>query len=100
MAEKKKLEKKVLTEAEKAAVAAEAQVKIAAAQERQKELNAYEARVEKMSFRQLRGELKRESRRPSDTSILTSGLASVLLTILDNTKTPENPFGKLAEYPR
>jgi hypothetical protein len=31
---------------------------------------------------------------------LTVGLGAILLTVLENTNTPENPFGKLNSYPR
>jgi hypothetical protein len=59
-----------------------------------------EAKVPHLSFRQLRGELKRQARKPNDTSPLTSALAAICLTILDNTRTPQNPNGKLEAFPR
>ena len=79
---------------------AQADAKIAAAKQKQEDLKAYDHRVHKMSFRQLRGELRREARSPRDTCLLTSAWASVLSTVLENTQTPENPFAKLQAYPR
>jgi hypothetical protein len=60
----------------------------------------------KLSHRQLRGELKRAVRReyagkpPQPQAGLNIALAAILFTVLENTKTPENPFGKLHSYPR
>ena len=86
-------------EQREAALAAKA-VAEAAAKLEQERIQRYENSLPKMSFRQLRGELRRNAKRPVDTSFLTSGIAAVLLTVLENTKTAENPFGKLSEYPR
>jgi hypothetical protein len=91
---------KPMTEEEKLALAALVQAKRDAETLRQEKLAQYDKRVIKMSFRQLRGELRRESRKPSDTSFLTAGIAAVMLTVLTNTQTKENPFAKLAAYPR
>jgi hypothetical protein len=77
-------------------------------------LQAYDKHIQGMSFRQLRGELRREACKPSDTSFLTSGIAGIMLTVLENTKTLDvfehprriarkdqiNPYHKLHAYPR
>ena len=62
--------------------------------------------VPKMSHRQLRGTLrgliKREhiGKPPQPVAGLTIALSTVLLTVLENTKTKENPFAKMSAYPR
>lgn len=93
-----------------------------AAEEREAERQRVELfgkSVEKMSHRQLRGELRRTIRReysgkpPVPSAGLTICLASILLTVLDNTKSVPvvdkhrrlrkdqiNPFGVLESYPR
>jgi hypothetical protein len=89
-----------LSPEQEAAALAEKQAREAAAKLERERIQRYEKSLPKMSFRQLRGELRRNARKPNDGSPLTAGLASVLLTVLDNTKTRENPFGKLEAYPR
>lgn len=63
--------------------------------------------LEKMSDRQIRGELRRLIRRertgdrpPQPQAGLTIALGSILLTMMETTQTPENPWAKLAAYPR
>ncbi len=58
----------------------------------------YRSRVRKMSHRQLRGELRRLAKDPAPG--LTAIYGIVFGTILENTKTRENPFAKLQAYPR
>lgn len=89
----------VLTPEEQVKAAAAVLVAQQEAKAKRERVELYGKSVEKMSFRQLRGELRRESRRPSDTSPLTAGLASVLLTVLTNTKTAENPTAKSRMIP-
>jgi hypothetical protein len=93
--------KKVLTDEERATIAKSR--KEAVAKDR-KVAELLAATLPKLSHRQLRGELKRIDRRnitkEGRDGDLGSGLAAVLLTILDNTKTKDNPFGKLTSYPR
>jgi hypothetical protein len=88
-----------------------------AAEEREAErqrIELYGKAVGKMSHRQLRGELVRAVKReyagkpPQPQAGMNICLASIFLTVLDNTRTeakglrPDqiNPFGKLAAYPR
>ena len=97
MDEKKKEVKKPLT-LEELKAAKEARAK--ARKEDLERSAVMEAKVPKLSFRQLRGELKRQARKPNDTSPLTSALAAVCLIVLDNTKTPQNPNGRLEAFPR
>src|SRR5260370_39140538 len=79
---------------------AQADAKIEAAKQKQVDLKAYDKKVKGMSFRQLRGELRQQVKFPHDTSLLTSAIASIMLTVLENNKTRENPFAKLHAYPR
>jgi hypothetical protein len=58
----------------------------------------YRSRVRKMNHRQLRGELRRLASDPAPG--LTAIYGIVFGTILENTKTRENPFAKLQAYPR
>jgi len=97
MDEKKKEVKKPLT-LEELKASKEARAK--ARKEDAERAGVMEAKVPKLSFRQLRGELKRQARKPNDTSPLTSALAAVCLIVLDNTKTPQNPNGRLEAFPR
>lgn len=97
---KSKPVKHIMTEEEKDAFLAEQAVKVAEAKKRQEDLLIYDKRVQKMTLRQLHGELRREARRPKDSSPLTSALATVLGVVLKNTQTPENPLAKLWAYPR
>lgn len=57
---------------------------------------AYGKSVMKMSTKQLKGELAREARKPSDTSLLTQAWATVLGSVFANTK----PLGKMNPYLR
>lgn len=69
-------------------------------------VHLYGASLEKMSHRQIRGELRRAIKRehagkpPEPQPGLNILFATVLLTVLENTQTKENPFAKLAAYPR
>jgi hypothetical protein len=93
--------KKTLTEEERAAITKAR--KEAAATDR-KVAEGLAVKLPKMSRNQLRGELKRIKERGRTKEgyegDLGAGIAAVLLTMLDNTKTKENPFGKLTSYPR
>jgi|SRR5882724_4934405 len=115
------------------ALTPEEQLKVLAAQQKAAEeanaerqrIELYGRSVEKMSHRQLRGEFVRLIRRehagkpPEPQPGLNIALASVFLTVLDNTKTSRvfetdkkgnptrvarpdqiNPFGMLHAYPR
>ena len=98
MTENKKKEAKVVLTPEQ-----QKALKDARAKERLEDLEraaSLEKQLPKMSFRQVRGELKKHARRPNDTSPLTSAIALTMLTVLENTNTRENPFGKLQAYPR
>lgn len=114
-----------LTPEEQAKVLAAQQKAVEEAKAEQQRIELYGKNVEKMSHRQLRGELRRLIRReyagkpPEPQAGLNIALASVFLTVLDNTKTvpvfdfhkdgtPKriarrdqiNPFGVLHAYPR
>ena len=91
---------KLNAEVDAVALAAAAQAKADAAKIKVAALHKYEGDLKAMPFRQLRAELRRESRRPSDSSALTSGYAAVMLAVLENTQTRENPFAKLSAYLR
>ncbi len=110
----KKLAPVLTPEEKEKALAAQLKAAEEAKAERER-VELYGKSVEKMSHRQLRGELRRTIRRehagkpPEPQAGLTICLASILLTVLDNTKTVVdkhtrrdqiNPFGKLASYPR
>lgn len=97
MSEKKQ---KATVEVDAVLQAAEVAAKQEAARQRSADLKAYEKRVKSMSFRQLRGELRQQAKAPRDTSLLTAAISAVMLTVLENTKTRENPFAKLQAYPR
>lgn len=60
--------------------------------------------LERMPHKQLRSELKKVIRQHTHKDgcvpSYAMALGTVLLAVLDNTKTKENPFGKLAAYPR
>jgi len=114
---KKHLQKKapVLTPEEQVAVLV-AREKAAAEQKAERQrIELYGKSVEKMSHRQLRGELSRLVKReyagkpPEPQAGLNILLGSVFLTVLENTKTvpdkhtrPDqiNPFYVLESYPR
>jgi len=90
MTEKKK-DKKPLT-AEEIKTLREARA--AARKLDQERAEALHKRLPKMSYRQLRGELRQAVRKnPEPWSI-------VGLIVLENTQTRENPFAKLGAYPR
>ncbi|SRR6266851_1529335 len=111
-----RLEKKAvpLTPEEQAKVLAEMQKAQAEAKAERERIELYSKSVPKLSHRQLRGELRRAIRReyagkpPEPQAGLNICLATILLTVLNNTETGEtrlrkdqiNPFGKLAAYPR
>ena len=98
MSDEKKREPKKPPTAEELKAAKEARAK--ARKEDSDRAAVMEAKVSKLSFQQLRGELKRQSRKPNDTSPLTSAIAAICLTMLDNTKTPQNPNARLEAFPR
>lgn len=104
-----------LTPEEKEKLLAAQAVAAEEAKAERERVELYGKSVEKMSHRQLRGELVRAIKRehsgkpPVPQAGLTIAWASVLLAVLDNTKTvmdkhtrPSqiNPWGKLASYPR
>ncbi len=91
---------KAVVEVDAVLAKAQADAKAEVAKQKQTDLKAYDKKVKGMSFRQLRGELQQQAKTPRDTSFLTSAIASVMLTVLENTKTRENPFAKLNAYPR
>lgn len=89
-----------LTSEQEAAAAAEVLARQAAAKLERERIERYEASLPGMSFRQIRGELRRNAKKPNDGSLLTAGIAAIMLTVFENTKTKENPFAKLEAYPR
>jgi hypothetical protein len=102
----KKLKFSQMTEEQKAAHLA---VMEQAAKDRKAEeerLAVYQSGLEKMSHRQLRSVLvktiksEHAGRPPVPQAGLTIALSTILLTVLDNTQTKENPFAKLGSYPR
>lgn len=90
----------------------EAELKIArekaaeTAKAEEERLHKYGKRVQDMSHRQLRSELKKVlrgehvGRPPVPQAGLTIAYSTVLLAVLENTQTKENPFAKLVAYPR
>ena len=76
---------------------AQADAKAEAAKQRAADLKAFGQRVKKMTHRQLAGELRRMTKNGPG---LNAAEAIVSLIVLENTKTRENPFGKLHAYPR
>ena len=104
-----------LTAEQKAAALAAREKEVAEAKAEQERVELYGKSVPKMSHRQLRGEFVRLIRRehsgkpPEPQAGLNIALASVFLTVLDNTHTvvekstrPNqiNPNGRLHSYPR
>lgn len=95
-----------LTSEEQKAALAEKEARLAELKAEQERLRLYGAALPKLSHRQLRGELVRSVKReyagkpPQPQAGLTIALSTVLLTVLENTKTLENPWGKLNAYPR
>lgn len=122
MSDKKPFKKKPVKQQAPPQTVEERAAALAAHEKAQAEAKAERERVElygkalpKMSHCQLRGELRRTIKReyagkpPQPQAGLTIAWASVLLAVLDNTKTvvekhtrPDqiNPWGKLASYPR
>lgn len=101
MSEKKSKPKKlapVLTLEQQAEVLADAEKRRLEAKNREAELVAYSRRVDRMSYHQLRTELRKRAK--AGEGFLCGGLAAILLIVLENTKTVENPFAKLEAYPR
>ena len=110
-----KIVPKPLTAEEQAAAKAAQEKAAAEAKAERERIELYGKSVQKMSHRQLRRELvktvRREHFKEGGKRIPVAGLpimwATVLLTVLDNTKTGEtklrpdqkNPFGKLNSYP-
>jgi hypothetical protein len=93
--EKKKEVKKPLTEAELKALR---DAKAAARKIDIERALLLEKALPKMSQRQLRGVLRDKANDGGPG--LTAAFGVVLGIVLDNTKTRENPFAKLASYPR
>ncbi len=104
-----------LTAEQKAAALATREKEVAEAKAEQERIELYGKSVPKMSHRQLRGELVRLIKRehsgkpPVPQAGLNICLASIFLTVLDNTHTvvekstrPDqiNPNGRLHAYPR
>lgn len=104
-----------LTQEQKAAALAAREKEVADAKVERERVELYGKSVEKMSHRQLRGEfvrlIKREhsGKPPEPQAGLNIALASIFLTVLDNTHTavekstrPDqiNPNGRLHAYPR
>src|SRR6266700_6701578 len=89
----------VLTPEQQVAAAAEVLARQAAAKEERARIELYGKSLPNMSFRQLRGELHRTIKReysgkpPSPQAGLSILYGTVLLTVLENTKTRENPWG-------
>jgi CRISPR/Cas system endoribonuclease Cas6 (RAMP superfamily) len=80
-----------------------------AAEEREKErqrVELYGKSLGKMTDHQVQKELKKVIRReysgkpPAPQAGLTIALATILSTVLENTKTDQNPNGRLHSYPR
>jgi hypothetical protein len=82
-----------LTPEQQTKVDAEKKAAEAAAKAEAERLEAYVKAVPKMSFKQLRGELRRKARGGD-------AFAVVLSTVLENTKTKQNPFATLSCYVR
>ena len=101
MTDEKKPVKKQLTEAELKAIR-EARAK--AREEDRARAIVLEAKVGGLSHRQLRGELNRKIRRDKTKEGYNPGLdlalATVFLTVLEGTKTAQNPKGRLSHYVR
>lgn len=78
----------------------------AEAKAEQERLQLFSKRVDKMTHKQLAGELRRTIKReyagkpPQPQAGLTILYSTVLLTVLENTQTPENPWAKLSSYLR
>lgn len=91
MIDKKKETKKPLTAEELTALRA---AKAAARKLDQERAELLAKQLPKMSYRQVRAELRNRIRKnPEPWSIIS-------LIVLENTQTKENPFAKLGAYPR
>jgi rubrerythrin len=99
-ASKPKTEKPVLTAEQAEALKVLNALKVANAKKHQEDLNIYSVRVEKMTDRQLHSELQRTVKNEKGQAGLTAAFGVVLRVVLEGTKTPQNPFGKLQAYPR
>jgi hypothetical protein len=95
-----------LTAEQQAAALADVFVRKAEAKAERERVELYGKSLQNRSDRQIRSELKRIIRKehagkpPQPQAGLTILYASVLLTVLENTKTRENPSGRLDAYPR
>ena len=93
-----------LTPEQQAAAAAEVlehkAQRAAEAKLREYNLALYSKRVDKMTQRQLQGELRSIVRKEHGAPGLTAAFGVALGIVLKNTKTPENPFAKLGSYPQ
>jgi hypothetical protein len=95
-----------LTPEEQAEIRAASEKRVAEAKAERERVELFGKAVVKMSDRQLRGELSRAVKReyagkpPQPQAGLTILYSTVLLTVLENTKTPQNPWAKLEAYPR
>ena len=103
---RKKVSVPEISPEQKAALVAIREAAAAEAKAEAQRVELYGKSVEKMSHKQLRGELRRAVKReyagrpPQPQPGLTIAFSTVLLTMLENTHTPENPFAKLSAYPR
>ena len=96
----------VLTQEEQAAVLAEVKKRQEDAKVERERIELYGKSLHKMTDRQVQKELKKVIRReysgkpPAPQAGLTIALATILSTVLENTKTDQNPNGRLHSYPR
>ena len=92
-------------EEQQAAAAAKAKAQAEAKAERER-VELFARALPKLSHGQLVKELKKVVKReyagkpPQPQAGLTIALGTILLTVLENTNSPENPFAKLSAYPR
>lgn len=95
-----------LTPEEQAAALATFEKRQAEEKAERERIEIYGKSLSRMPQRQLQGELRRTIRReyagkpPQPQAGLTIAFATVLATVLKNTKTRENPFARLSAYPR
>jgi hypothetical protein len=94
----------VLTEEAKAAILLLRAKALADEKAERERIEFWAKSLPKLTQGQLVKELKRVVRKEyvgkEPQAGLTIGLGTILLTVLENTNTPENPFGKLHSYPR
>lgn len=96
----------ILTEEQKAQALADLNKRQADEKAERQRVELYGRSLPKLSHNQLRKELVKTIKReysgkpPQPQAGLTIALASILLTVLENTNTPQNPQGKLHSYPR